>query len=66
MSLRLELRHCAFFCASCARLWPALFVPVLFASQGFAGHKEAQNSQEEVWNQPRLLQKTPHFIVNAI
>ena len=39
----------------CEFLRPAVFVHVLFASQGFAGHKVAQNSQEELWNQPRLL-----------
>ena len=43
------------FCVACAFLWPVLLVQVLFASQGSAGHKEAQNSQEEQGNPPRGL-----------
>ena len=49
-----RLSRCSYFCDSCDFLWPALFGSVLFASQGFSGHKEAQNSQEELWNQPRI------------
>ena len=45
---------CSYFCDSCEFLRPALFVQVLFASHGFSGHKEAQNSQEEQRNQPRI------------
>ena len=45
---------CSHFCDSCEFLWPALFVQVLFASQGLSGHKEAQNSQEEQSDQPRI------------
>ena len=44
----------SYFCDSCEFLWQALFVPLLFLSQPFSGHKETQNSQEEQWHQPRI------------
>ena len=45
---------CSYFCDSCEFLWPALFVQVLFASQGLSGRKEPQNSQEEQSDSSRI------------
>ncbi len=38
-------------------LWEELHSQALFVSQGFAGHKEAQDSQEAQWNQPRIYHR---------